>query len=149
MLHKLTTPKTKTKAVRRGRGYGSGGGHTVGRGTKGQKSRSGYTAPRRFFEGGSLPLIKRIPKLKGFSRESFKLNTEKVNITLNMLNDLKEGSTLKVENLHELGFSKRKSKNVTAKILAVGKLEKKITVEGIKATTKAIEMIEKAGGEVK
>lgn len=86
MLDKLV--KIKSKSTRRvGRGYGSGrGGHTVGRGQKGQKSRSGYTQPRPGFEGGQMPLSRRLPKFKGFRRAFFKDNNGSVTISTDMLN---------------------------------------------------------------
>jgi ribosomal protein L15 len=86
MLDKLV--KIKSKSTRRvGRGYGSArGGHTVGRGQKGQKSRSGYTQPRPGFEGGQMPLSRRLPKFKGFRRAFFKDNNVSVTITTDMLN---------------------------------------------------------------
>ncbi|MFW5702480.1 MAG: uL15 family ribosomal protein, partial [Candidatus Dojkabacteria bacterium] len=66
-----------------GRGYGSGkGGHTVGRGQKGQKSRSGYKKPRPGFEGGQMPLSRRIPKLKGFRRGLLQKKEDKQTISL-------------------------------------------------------------------
>jgi large subunit ribosomal protein L15 len=71
MLNALEKIKTKSKK-RVGRGYGSmRGGHTSGRGQKGQKSRSGYTQPRPGFEGGQMPLSRRLPKYRGFTRGYF------------------------------------------------------------------------------
>lgn len=81
MLNNL--PKTTANSKRRGRGYGSGkGGHTVGRGQKGQKSRSGYKKPRPGFEGGQMPLSRRLPKFKGFRRAYFQKKDASVAVNL-------------------------------------------------------------------
>ncbi|HEX9804467.1 MAG TPA: 50S ribosomal protein L15 [Candidatus Dojkabacteria bacterium] len=150
MLNNLKSPKTIKNTKRKGRGYGSGvGGHTVGRGQKGQKSRSGYSAPRRFFEGGSNPLAKRFRKLKGFSRSYITSKYKTITINFSDLNKLKDGVEINSKNLKELGFSKTKSKTTVPKILAKGKLERKVNVVGISVSEKAKKEIEKLGGSVK
>ncbi|MCA9382108.1 50S ribosomal protein L15 [Candidatus Dojkabacteria bacterium] len=146
-LHDLGKIKSNKKMKRIGRGYGSGkGGHTVGRGIKGQKSRTGFKPPMRGFEGGQMPLHRRLPKVKGFKRGMFKKDT--LEFTLTDLNTLKDGTVLNFEYLEKEGyFAKAKPQKV--KILGNGKLEKKVKVEGIATTKTAKAAIEKAGGSVK
>lgn len=87
MLNTLKRITTNKKRV--GRGYGSGyGGHTSTRGQKGQKSRSGYKQPRPGFEGGQMPLSRRLPKFRGFRRGYFQSKGDSVSINLEMLNKL-------------------------------------------------------------
>lgn len=119
MLNKLSSIKNIKKQKRVGRGIASGKGKTAGRGTKGQKSRSGYNIPRRF-EGGQTPLIQRLPKIKGFkSRQKPPqvLKIEKVEKTF------KEGETVDLKSLLEKGLIKDKENRV--KILG-SKLSKKL-----------------------
>lgn len=142
LLQKLK--KTKTRSAKRpGRGYGSGkGGHTSGRGMKGQNSREGNGAPL-WFEGGQLPQSKRYPMLRGKGR--FKVLNHVAEVTLTELEKLtvKEVTleTLKLHKVIEKGFKR-------AKIINTGKLTKKINVNGIPATAQAREAIEKLGGSV-
>jgi large subunit ribosomal protein L15 len=133
------------KAKRLGRGYGSGvGGHTVGRGTKGQKSRTGHKSLVAF-EGGNVPFFRRIPKLKGFKSRS-KVNTQVVNVGT-ISKNFKSGEKITVEKLKERGFIRKNAQEV--KILGKGDITKKIAIEGIKMSPSAQEKIEKAGGSVK
>jgi large subunit ribosomal protein L15 len=149
MLNKLKSPKYKQKSKQVGRGIGSGvGGHTTGRGQKGQKSRSGYSRPRKFFEGGTNPLIKRLPKLKGFSRRSITSKTLYIRINLDTLNKLKDGTKITLDNVKELGLVTTNSKQFKVKVLSNGKIEKKIILENIPCSDKAKVSIEKAGGSV-
>lgn len=149
MLNKLPKTKLKSKSKQVGRGYGSGkGGHTVGRGQKGQKSRSGYSRPRKFFEGGSNPLTKRLPKLKGFSRGSITSKYIEIKLNLNDLNQLENDTELSMESFKELGFSISNSKPVRVKILGNGSLDKKLVIKSIPCSENAKEAIEKAGGKV-
>ncbi|MGI5897733.1 MAG: 50S ribosomal protein L15 [Candidatus Dojkabacteria bacterium] len=141
-------PKRKNrimKSKRLGRGYGSGvGGHTVGRGTKGQKSRSGHKS-LQFFEGGNVPFFRRMPKYKGFNRK-FKEEASAVNVgTLEKY--FESGDTVSPENLKSKGIVKKNSKKI--KILGNGDLKKKLTIEGIELSTTAIEKIKKSGGVIK
>ena len=107
---------------RRGRGHGSGNGKTAGKGHKGQKARSG--APRPGFEGGQMPLYRRIPK-RGFTCPSSK---EIVAINLGVLNDrFEEGDVVDVEALIETGIVKNPKDGV--KILGNGEITKKLTVK--------------------
>lgn len=128
-----TQPKTTiTPKKRLGLGYGSGkGGHTSSRGQKGQKSRNHV---RLSFTGSSWVWFKRLPFMRGKSRfNSFAAETSL--ITLEMLNSFKDGSVIKADSF--------KVKN--PKIVATGKLTKKLTVQ-IPATQSAVKAIEKAGG---
>lgn len=134
----------KYSAKRLGRGYGSGvGGHTVGRGTKGQKSRSGHKSTV-FFEGGNRPFYSRIPKYKGFKSRADKFHP----VNLNIIEDeFKAGELVNLESLKEKGLVKKRTKLV--KILGFGELTKKITFEGLKISETAVAKIEKAGGSIK
>ena len=105
---------------RRGRGHGSGNGKTAGKGHKGQKARSG--APRPGFEGGQMPLFRRIPK------RGFKCRNSKNIISINVsdLNRFEDGATVTVESLKEIGLVKNPRDGV--KVLGNGELTKKLTV---------------------
>lgn len=131
------------KAKRVGRGIGSGkGGHTAGRGTKGQLSRNGGKAAL-WFEGGQLPLIKRMPMWRGKGR--FNIVRPTAEISLTELNHLPAGvvtlDTLKLENVIDGRFKK-------AKIVATGDVTKKFTIQGIRTSAAAKKAIESAGGVV-
>jgi large subunit ribosomal protein L15 len=148
MIHQLKSPKSTSKAKRVGRGYGSGkGGHTTGRGQKGQKSRAGYSSPRKLFEGASNPIIKRIPKLKGFSRGKF-TNYVEVKFNVSDLNKLPENIEISPKNLDKLGIVSTKSKRVKVKILGDGEITKKFTIKNLNCSNTARQKIEKAGGKV-
>ena len=135
-LPKITSRKSK----RVGRGYGSGlGGHTSGRGQKGQKSRSSVPL---WFEGGQLPLIKRLPMWRGKGR--LKSQKEVVSLTLDLLNQV-TGDAVTLATLKEQKLIHKTVKHV--KILN-GKIDKKVTIQGIKVSAGAKKAIEKAGGEV-
>ncbi len=125
---------------RRGRGHGSGNGKTAGKGHKGQKARSG--APRPGFEGGQMPLFRRIPK-RGFKCRNTK-NIISVNVS--DLNRFEDGATVTVESLKEIGLVKNPRDGV--KILGNGELTKKLTVSVDAASKSAIEKIEAAGGKL-
>jgi large subunit ribosomal protein L15 len=141
-------PKRKNrikKGKRLGRGYGSGvGGHTVGRGTKGQKSRTGHKSLVGF-EGGNVPFFRRIPKLKGFKSRS-KVNTQVVNVGT-ISKHFRSGDNITVEKLKEKGLIRKSAKEV--KILGKGDITKKVSIEDIKMSPSAKEKIEKAGGSIK
>jgi large subunit ribosomal protein L15 len=140
-LNDLRPAKGAKRARRRvGRGPGSGRGKTAGRGHKGQKSRSGYS--RRFgFEGGQMPLVRRIPK-RGFSNR-FRVEYQVVN-----LRDLERvfdnGETVSPEQLIGRGLVRAGAERV--KILASGELTKKLTVQAHRFSESAKAAIEKAGG---
>ena len=123
---------------RRGRGHGSGNGKTAGKGHKGQKARSG--APRPGFEGGQMPLYRRLPK-RGFKNRNTK---EIVGINLGALERFEDGSTVSVQTLIESGVVKNPRDGV--KILGNGELTKKINVQANAFSASAKEKIEALGG---
>ena len=123
---------------RRGRGYGSGNGKTAGKGHKGQKARSG--APRPGFEGGQMPLYRRIPK-RGFKNRNSK---EIVGINLEVLEVFENDATVTVETLIEAGIVKNPRDGV--KILGRGELTKKLNVQANAFSASAKEKIEALGG---
>ena len=123
---------------RRGRGHGSGNGKTAGKGHKGQKARSG--APRPGFEGGQMPLYRRLPK-RGFTNRNTK---EIVAINLEALEAFENGSTVSVETLIESGIVKNPRDGV--KILGRGELTKKLNVQANAFSASAKEKIEALGG---
>ncbi|MCD8067329.1 MAG: 50S ribosomal protein L15 [Lachnospiraceae bacterium] len=123
---------------RRGRGHGSGNGKTAGKGHKGQKARSG--APRPGFEGGQMPLYRRIPK-RGFHNRNTK---EIVAINLSALERFEDGSVVDVDTLVETGVIKNPRDGV--KILGKGELTKKLEVKVNAYSASAKEKIEALGG---
>ena len=123
---------------RRGRGHGSGNGKTAGKGHKGQKARSG--APRPGFEGGQMPLYRRIPK-RGFTNRNTK---EIIGINLGALEIFENGAEVSVETLIEAGIVKNPRDGV--KILGNGTLTKKLNVKANAFSNSAKEKIEALGG---
>ena len=123
---------------RRGRGHGSGNGKTAGKGHKGQKARSG--APRIGFEGGQMPLYRRIPK-RGFKNRNSK---EIVAINVSVLDRFDDGATVDIEALLNAGVIKEVADGV--KILGNGDITKKLTVKANAFSASAKEKIEAAGG---
>ena len=124
---------------RRGRGHGSGNGKTAGKGHKGQKARSG--APRLGFEGGQLPLYRRLPK-RGFTNINSK---EIIGIGVDRLNAFDDGAEVTVKALMEKGIVSNPKDGV--KILGNGELTKKLTVKVNAFSKSAAEKIEAAGGK--
>ena len=125
---------------RRGRGHGSGNGKTAGKGHKGQKARSG--APRPGFEGGQMPLYRRIPK-RGFTNRN---TLDIVAINVSALEKFESGAVVDVAALKESGIVKNGRDGV--KILGNGELTKKLTVKANAFSASAKEKIEAAGGSV-
>lgn len=123
---------------RKGRGHGSGNGKTAGKGHKGQKARSGATRPG--FEGGQMPLYRRIPK-RGFTNRNHR---EIVGINVSVLEVFDNGSTIDVEALIEKGIVRNPRDGV--KILGNGEFTKKLTVKANAFSASAIEKIEALGG---
>lgn len=123
---------------RRGRGHGSGNGKTAGKGHKGQKARSG--APRIGFEGGQMPLYRRLPK-RGFKNRNRK---EIVGINLSALEVFDNDSTVDVQALIERGIVKNPRDGV--KILGNGEFTKKLNVKADAFSTSAMEKIQALGG---
>ena len=124
---------------RRGRGHGSGNGKTAGKGHKGQKARSGGTRPG--FEGGQMPLYRRIPK-RGFTNRNTK---EIVGINVSALEIFENDTVVSVETLIEAGIVKNPRDGV--KILGNGELTKKLTVQANAFSASAAAKIEALGGK--
>ena len=124
---------------RRGRGHGSGNGKTAGKGHKGQKARSG--TPRIGFEGGQMPLYRRIPK-RGFLNRNTK---EIVAINMSKLEVFEDGATVTIDAMKEVGIIKNPKDGV--KILGYGELTKKLTVQANAFSATAKEKIESLGGK--
>jgi large subunit ribosomal protein L15 len=145
MLSLNNLPAIKTKEKRRlGRGSGSGRGKTAGRGTKGQKAR--HSIPLDF-EGGSLPLIKRLPFLRGRGKNR-PLKPKPVTISVVNLNRLRNGSVVDNEALVAQGLISQKELRLRGvKIVGGGKLVKKLTVR-VPVSKSALRQIEKAQGKV-
>ena len=123
---------------RRGRGHASGNGKTAGKGHKGQKARSG--APRIGFEGGQMPLYRRIPK-RGFTNRNSKVI---VAVNISVLERFEDGATVDVNSLMEAGIIKNPRDGV--KLLGHGELTKKLNVKVDGYSASAKEKIEALGG---
>ncbi|CAK21981.1 50S ribosomal protein L15 [Listeria welshimeri] len=140
-LHELKPSEGSRKERNRvGRGTGSGNGKTSGRGHKGQKARSGGGV-RLGFEGGQLPLFRRIPK-RGFTNINRK---EFAIVNLDVLNRFEDGTEVTPELLIESGIIRNEKSGI--KILSDGNIEKKLTVKANKFSAAAKEAIEAAGGK--
>jgi large subunit ribosomal protein L15 len=138
--HELAPPAGAVKARKRvGRGEASGGGKTAGRGTKGTKARKPVKA---FFEGGQMPLTRRVPKLKGFSRPQRKVvRYGAVNLgTLAVL----EGPEIGPEELRRAGLVHKRDRLI--KVLGTGELDRALIVRAHAFSASAREKIEAAGG---
>ena len=141
-LHELQRNIGATHEKKRvGRGPGSGLGKTSGRGQKGQKARSGGSI-NPVFEGGQLPLYRRIPK-RGFSNAKFK--TVYAVINLSDLNVFEDGTVVTPALLKDTGLLKNQLDGV--KVLGNGKLEKKLTIQANKFSASALEKIKEAGSK--
>ena len=142
-LHNLSPrPGAKKRRKRLGSGESSGKGKTSGKGHKGQKARSGGSI-RLGFEGGQMPLIRRLPK-RGFNNAAFKLRIAVVN--LDDLNDFADGAAVDEAALRKEGLVRGTVDGV--KILARGEITKKLTVSGAKFSEAAKRKIEAAGGTI-
>ena len=143
-LNELKPPKGSRRPKKRvGRGHGSGWGKTCGRGHKGQKSRSGVSIPA-WFEGGQMPLVRRIPKSGPRRIGHVRIEYSVVNIqTLSIFED---GATVSLETMFESGIVK--GKNSKVKVLGNGEIEKKLTVQAHKFSKTAVEKIEAMGGTI-
>lgn len=141
-LHELEKNIGATHAKKRaGRGSGSGLGKTSGRGQKGQKARSGGSI-NPVFEGGQLPLYRRLPK-RGFSNYPFK--KEYAVINLSDLNVFEDGTVVTPALLKERGIVKKQLSGI--KVLGEGQLEKKLTVQAHKFSKSAIDKINESGSK--
>ena len=140
-IHELKKPEGSTKAPKRvGRGQGTGQGTTAGRGMNGQNSRSGGGV-RLGFEGGQMPLYRRLPK-RGFTNKWAK---EYAEVNVKDLNKFEDGAVVDIDALLEAGLVGKKLDGV--KVLGNGELEKKLTVKAEKFSKSAVEKIEMAGGK--
>lgn len=140
-MHELTAPEGATRErIRIGRGHGSGKVKTGGKGTKGQKARAGGGVPP-YFEGGQLPLIRKLPYRRGF-RNPFRVEFREVNVR--DLADFPAGSTVGPEEFETAGVLRGKSGPV--KVLGQGDLAVKLTVRAHKFSAGARQKIESAGG---
>ena len=141
-LHELRPAEGAVRAKKRlGRGTATGQGKTAGRGQKGQKSRSGGGV-RVGFEGGQMPLARRLPK-RGFKNPFRKEYTE---VNVELLNRFENGTEITAEVLKSTGAISKIAKD-GIKVLGNGNLEKAVTVKAAKCTASAQEKIEKAGGK--
>jgi large subunit ribosomal protein L15 len=141
-LHELRRSDGANKAKKRvGRGPGSGSGVRAGRGQKGQKSRSGYSS-RPGFEGGQMPLYRRLPK-RGFNN---KFRKEWIVLNVRDLNQFEEGSEVSPQLLIERGFVKHMRDGL--RILGQGELDRKLTVRAHHFSASAKAKIEAAGGSI-
>ena len=140
-IHELTPAADSNKAVKRvGRGHGSGNGKTAGKGHKGQKARAGYS--QRFgFEGGQMPLQRRVPK-RGFNNI---FAEEWVAINVSALEVFEDGSVVDAAALADKGIIK--NANLPVKVLGNGKLTKKVEVKLNAYSASASEKITAAGGK--
>ena len=138
--------KIKSKKIRPGRGIGSGKGKTAGRGHKGQKSRSGVAI--KSFEGGQMPLYRRLPK-RGFN--SFK-KKDYVLLNIGQIQKFIDNKKINVENIINIEELKKnnlvKKKSISIKVLGNGELKDKIKIETNLISKSAKEKIEKIGGSI-
>jgi len=143
-LHNLHPNKGATKTKKRlGRGRGSGTGKTSGKGVKGQKARPGHHGARFAFEGGQMPMPRRIPK-RGF-KNPFRIEAFPINVaTLEAIFDA--GATVDLETLRAKGLVPKLVEHV--KILGEGDITKQFTIKAFRASATAREKIEKAGGTI-
>lgn len=157
MINTLISPKTNSKSIRIGRGMGSGrGGHTVGRGMKGQTARSGHKSPRPGFEGGQNPISRRLPKYKGQSRGGTRATfTSKIqNVALQLstvANYAKDAkiTEININSLIELGLIKPKySKDLNVKVLFDKDIDYKMEFSGVHLSKTAADAVVKCGGKV-
>lgn len=141
-LHDLKpAPGSRTKKTRVGRGISAGKGKTAGRGTKGAGARGSSARKGAYFEGGQLPLVRRLPFKRGFNN-IFRIEYQEVNLV--DLETLDAGTTVTPEVLAQNGWIRDAAKPVV--VLGGGELTKKLTVSAHRFSKSAIEKIEKAGG---
>ena len=139
-LHHLKPAEGSKKArIRVGRGEGGRRGKTAGRGTKGTKARN--TVPA-WFEGGQMPLYRRLPKLKGFKNRN---RVEYTVVNIQRLNDFRSGTTVGPDELRSRGLAKKRG---PVKILGEGELTKELNVKAHAFSVGAVAAIQAAGGTV-
>lgn len=147
-LSKLSVPKGARKRRKNlGRGEGSGHGKTCGKGGKGQTARSGGKI-RAGFEGGQMPLYRRIPKLGFISREQTAGRNQYMTINLGVLERFESGATVDAVSLAAIGYAPRAKERAGIKVLGSGKLTKKLKVCVTAITESARSQIESCGGSV-
>jgi len=147
-LHKMSPlPGAKKTKRRRGRGEGSGAGKTSGRGGKGQTARTGGTIARHF-EGGQMPLYRRIPKVGFRSRTRTRGENQYCLVTLSQLEALEGGKDITIEALLAAGFIPRAKQGAGFKVVGTGNLTKKLNVKVNAITGSAKQKIESLGGSV-
>ena len=140
-LHELKPAEgSVTPAWRKGRGTGSGNGKTAGKGHKGQNARSGGGV-RPGFEGGQIPLYRKLPK-RGFNN---KFANEYATVNVSVLNKFEDGAVIDLEMLVNAGLAKKAKDGL--KVLGNGTVDKKFTVRAAAFTAAAKEKIEAAGGK--
>ena len=141
-----TTNKITIKKIRVGRGIGSGKGKTSGRGIKGQKSRSGVAI--KSFEGGQMPLYRRLPK-RGFNPivkiKTAKINLEKIQYYID-IKKINSAEIINIELLIKLKIINKRSQKL--KILGTGEIKTKINLEANSISNSAKEKLEKVGGSI-
>ncbi len=140
-------PGSHKREKRVGRGHGSGRGKTAGRGTKGQKARTGGTI-HRAFNGGQTRLSKRLPFLRGLGNSNIPFRDEYSIINLGELAELEAGSQISPESLVEVGYLTKAQGKGLLKILGEGEIEQALTVRAHKFSASARAKIEAAGGTV-
>jgi len=139
-LHHLKPPPgSKKSRIRVGRGEGGKRGKTAGRGTKGSKARGSMP---NWFEGGQMPIYRRLPKLKGFKNRN---KVEYAVVNIERLNGFRKGSTVGPEEMRAAGLIKKRG---LVKVLGEGTLEKELTVRAHAFSVGAVERIQTAGGTV-
>tara|TARA_Y100000590_G_C15716111_1_gene1011951 strand:- start:1907 stop:2362 length:456 start_codon:yes stop_codon:yes gene_type:complete len=146
MISLNTTTKIIKKKIRVGRGIGSGKGKTSGRGVKGQKSRSGVAI--KSFEGGQMPLYRRLPK-RGFNsfkkNKIAKINLDKIQMLIN-INKLKIDEIISTDILKKLKIINKNAKKL--KILGKGEIKDKVNIQTDLISKSAVEKVKKIGGSV-
>lgn len=135
-------PGSRRDSKRKGRGHGTGNGKTAGRGHKGQNARSGGGV-RPGFEGGQMPLYRRIPK-RGFNNKRFATNYREINVE--QLNRFEDGTVVTAELLENEGLVDKTNEGIA--VLGNGEIERKLTVRAARFSASASEKIEAAGGKV-
>jgi large subunit ribosomal protein L15 len=139
-LHHLKpAPGSKKRRIRVGRGEGGRRGKTAGRGTKGVKARGSVPA---WFEGGQMPIYRRLPKLKGFKNRN---RVEYAVVNVERLNGFRKGSTVGPDELRAAGLVKKRG---LIKVLGEGEIEKELTVRAHAFSVGAVEKIQTAGGTI-
>ncbi|MGB9358570.1 MAG: 50S ribosomal protein L15 [Acidimicrobiia bacterium] len=139
-LHHLRPAEgSKKRKIRVGRGESGRRGKTAGRGTKGLKARSKV---RRGFEGGQMPLQRRMPKLRGFRNPN---RVEYTVINVERLNEFDAGSTVTADDLRAMGLVKHRGK---VKVLGEGDIDRALTIKAHAFSLGAVEKIKAAGGSV-